>query len=205
MVDDATRKTLSGIPLLRTKAGPRDKDLWPSRLKEEYQALIKYVQNNKENDNDWFRLESNKDGTRWFGKCWYIHELLKYEFDVEFDVCTQAIPEMSVERGSKYTDTLFPRSYREVNNTSCQKIPVTYPTTAPEIALPSLDGKTAKMYRGGKICMTDHFKPLWARNVPKFGIAHAMALGLGPWLAVEIPDLIQKGVLKHKDDAQTKS
>ena len=59
------------------------------------------------------------------GKCWYIHDLLKYEFDVEFD------------------------------------IPVTYPTTAPEIALPELDGKTAKMYRGGKICMTDHFKPLW--------------------------------------------
>ncbi|KAG0412280.1 hypothetical protein HPB47_010571 [Ixodes persulcatus] len=85
MVDDATRRTLSGIPLLKTKAGPRDKDLWPSRLKEEYQSLIKYVQNNKENDNDWFRLESNKDGTRWFGKCWYIHELLKYEFEVEFD------------------------------------------------------------------------------------------------------------------------
>ena len=34
------------------------------------------------------------------------------------------------------------------------------------------------MYRGGKICLTDHFKPLWARNVPKFGIAHAMALGV---------------------------
>jgi ufm1-conjugating enzyme 1 len=55
---------------------------------------------------------------------------------------------------------------------------VTYPTTAPEIALPELDGKTAKMYRGGKICLSDHFKPLWARNVPKFGIAHAMALGV---------------------------
>ena len=26
--------------------------------------------------------------------------------------------------------------------------------------------------------MTDHFKPLWGRNPPKFGIAHAMALGL---------------------------
>ena len=25
------------------------------------------------------------------------------------------------------------------------------------------------MYRGGKICLTDHFKPLWGRNVPKFG------------------------------------
>lgn len=58
------------------------------------------------------------------------------------------------------------------------QIPVTYPATAPEIALPELDGKTAKMYRGGKICLTDHFKPLWARNVPKFGIAHAMALGV---------------------------
>ena len=32
--------------------------------------------------------------------------------------------------------------------------------------------------RGGKICLTDHFKPLWARNVPKFGIAHAIALGV---------------------------
>ena len=74
------------------------------------------------------RLESNKEGTRWFGKCWYVHELLKYEFDVEFD------------------------------------IPVTYPMTAPEIALPELDGKTAKMYRGGKICLSDHFKPLWGRE-----------------------------------------
>jgi ufm1-conjugating enzyme 1 len=40
MVDEATKKTLSSIPLLKTKAGPRDKDLWVQRLKEEYQALI---------------------------------------------------------------------------------------------------------------------------------------------------------------------
>jgi ufm1-conjugating enzyme 1 len=64
--------------------------------------------------------------------------------------------------------------------------------TAPEIAIPERDGKTAKMYRyvyllifmanlsfsGGKICMTDHFQPLWAQNVPRFGIAHALALGV---------------------------
>lgn len=31
------------------------------------------------------------------------------------------------------------------------------------------------------------------------GIAHAMALGLGPWLAVEIPDLIDKGVITYKE------
>lgn len=44
------------------------------------------MKNNKEQDNDWFRLESNKEGTKWFGKCWYIQDLLKYEFEIEFDV-----------------------------------------------------------------------------------------------------------------------
>ena len=71
--------------------------------------FLRYITNNKEADNDWFRLESNKEGTRWFGKCWHYHNQLKYEFDVEFD------------------------------------IPVTYPMTSPEIALPELDGKTAKV------------------------------------------------------------
>ncbi|KAI1285999.1 Ubiquitin-fold modifier-conjugating enzyme 1 [Halotydeus destructor] len=166
MVDAVTKKTLSSIPLLKTKAGPRDKELWPQRLKEELISLIAYVKINKENDNDWFRLESNKEGTKWFGKVWCIHNLLKYEFDIEFD------------------------------------IPVTYPTTSPELALPELDGKTAKMFRGGKICLSDHFKPLWARNVGKFGLAHAMSLGMGPWLAVEIPDLIEKGLVVHKEKTQ---
>lgn len=166
MADEATRKAVSQIPLLKTNAGPRDRALWPQRLKEEYQALIRFVEQNKTADNDWFRLESNPDGTRWTGTCWFIHELLRYEFRVEFD------------------------------------IPVTYPDTAPEVAVPELDGKTAKMYRGGKICLTEHFAPLWARNVPRFGLAHLMALGLGPWLAVEIPDLISKGIVVHKDRAR---
>ncbi|KAG8387001.1 hypothetical protein BUALT_Bualt03G0207400 [Buddleja alternifolia] len=68
---------------------------------------------NKSNDKDWFRVTTvNPEGTRWTGKCWYIHNLLKYEFDLQFD------------------------------------IPVTYPSTTPEIELPHLDGKTQKMYRG---------------------------------------------------------
>ena len=58
------------------------------------------------------------------------------------------------------------------------QMPVTYPSTAPEIQLPELEGKTSKMYRGGKICLTIHFNPLWSRNVPRFGIAHALALGV---------------------------
>ena len=61
-------------------------------------------------------------------------------------------------------------------------------------------GKTAKMYRGGKICLTIHFKPLWAKNAPHFGIAHALCLGLGPWMAAEIPHLVDTGVIRHKDD-----
>ncbi|MED6255268.1 Ubiquitin-fold modifier-conjugating enzyme 1, partial [Ataeniobius toweri] len=163
MADEATRRAVSQIPLLKTHAGPRERALWPQRLKEEYQALIRFVEQNKAADNDWFRLESNPEGTRWTGTCWFVHQLLRYEFRVEFD------------------------------------IPVTYPETAPEVAVPELDGKTAKMFRGGKICLTEHFAPLWARNVPRFGIAHLMALGLAPWLAVEIPDLISKGHVVHKE------
>lgn len=41
MVDEATKRTLAQIPLLKTKAGPRDGELWVTRLKEEYQSLIK--------------------------------------------------------------------------------------------------------------------------------------------------------------------
>uniref|UniRef100_A0A8C6YZJ3 Ubiquitin-fold modifier-conjugating enzyme 1 n=1 Tax=Nothoprocta perdicaria TaxID=30464 RepID=A0A8C6YZJ3_NOTPE len=152
----------------QTPGTPRDKGGKPRGFNGAGGQTLGYVENNKSADNDWFRLESNKEGTRWFGKCWYIHDLLKYEFAIEFD------------------------------------IPVTYPGTAPEIAIPELDGKTAKMYSPservrGKICLDEHFRPLWARNVPKFGLAHLMALGLGPWLAVEIPDLIAKGLVQHKD------
>ena len=78
------------------------------------------------------------------------------------------------------------------------EIPVTYPQTAIELQLPELDGKTSKMYRGGKICLTVHFKPLWAKNAPKFGIAHALCLGLAPWMAAEIPHLVDTGVVVHK-------
>lgn len=53
-----------------------------------------------------------------------------------------------------------------------------------DIELPELEGKTAKMYKGGKICQTVHFHPLWSRNVPHFGIAHALALSVRLFLLV---------------------
>ena len=172
-ISPVTKTILSKIPLLTVKAGycyvvlfasyrPRDGDQWIARLKEEYSRLIEYISINKKMDSDWFRIESNKTGNRWTGKCWYFQDNVKYEFDLQFE------------------------------------IPITYPMTPIEIELPELDGKTAKMYRGGKICLTIHFKPLWAKNAPHFGIAHALALGLAPWLAAEIPHLVSSGVLTDK-------
>jgi len=75
------------------------------------------------------------------------------------------------------------------------EVPAAYPNAPIELELPELDGKTAKMYRGGKICLDIHFAPLWSKNTPKFGIAHALALALGPWLAAEIPYLVDEGVI----------
>ena len=115
---------------------------------------MQYVEINKENDRDFFEISCNDNGTRWTGKAWFVYKLLRYEFDLQFE------------------------------------IPVTYPATCPEIELPELDGKTAKMFRGGKICLEGHFKQLWGRNTPKFGVAHALAMGLGPWLAAEVPNLV---------------
>ena len=56
------------------------------RLKEEYLALIKYIEINKKEENDWFIIESDKDGLKWTGKCWSIYEMAKYEFAFEFEV-----------------------------------------------------------------------------------------------------------------------
>jgi ufm1-conjugating enzyme 1 len=43
--------------------------------------------------------------------------------------------------------------------------------------------------------LTIHFKPLWAKNAPHFGVAHALCLGLAPWLAAEVPSLVERGVI----------
>lgn len=39
-IDDDTKRTVQKIPLLATRAGPRDGENWTKRLKEEYLALI---------------------------------------------------------------------------------------------------------------------------------------------------------------------
>jgi len=51
---------VAAIPMLKTNAGPRDTENWGTRVKEEYIALIQYIKQNKDRDNDWFKLESNR-------------------------------------------------------------------------------------------------------------------------------------------------
>jgi ufm1-conjugating enzyme 1 len=81
--------------------------------------------------NEWFTIESNKTGTRWTGKVWYVHELLRYEFDLEFELPV---------RSGRHSRT--PRRHMDPGSPVRQ---VTYPNVAPELALPELEGKTEKM------------------------------------------------------------
>eukprot|EP01138_Halocafeteria_seosinensis_P014348 gb/GECG01014649.1/.p1 GENE.gb/GECG01014649.1/~~gb/GECG01014649.1/.p1 ORF type:complete len:184 (+),score=24.62 gb/GECG01014649.1/:1-552(+) len=46
------------------------------------------------------------------------------------------------------------------------EIPSTYPTAPFEIIVPELDGKTVKMYKGGKICLSDHFFSALEKKCP---------------------------------------
>lgn len=40
-MEGVSKDIVQQIPLLKTNAGPRDKEKWITRLKEEYAALIK--------------------------------------------------------------------------------------------------------------------------------------------------------------------
>jgi ufm1-conjugating enzyme 1 len=83
------------------------------------------------------------------------------------------------------------------------ELPVSYPQAPFQIQIPSLDGKTVKSYRGGKICLSVHFEPLWKKNVPHFGIVHALQHGLAPWLASEVPSLVDRGIITHEQKSSS--
>merc|ERR1719240_2036996 len=85
MISNNLKSTVEKIPILSIQAGPKDSN-WIDRLKEEYTALIQYMKICKDEDNDWFKIQSNKEGTKWWGKVWLIHELVKYEYDIEFEI-----------------------------------------------------------------------------------------------------------------------
>lgn len=43
-----------------------------------------------------------------------------------------------------------------------------------------------------------HIRRWQAKNAPHFGIAHALCLGLAPWLAAEVPYLVESGAVRAK-------
>ena len=90
------------------------------------------------NDADWFSIKSSKDGLHWNGRCWYIHELLRYEFEFEFEVCNVSPRVCGAEDGNAYHHLLRALLMHH----QCNQVPATYPVTAPEIQIPELDGKT---------------------------------------------------------------
>jgi len=53
------------LPLLKTNAGPGNAEKWKERLKEEYKVLIEYIKINKAQDNEWFKIGSNKEGIKY--------------------------------------------------------------------------------------------------------------------------------------------
>ena len=61
---EEVKSVIERIPLLKTEAGPKDGEKWIERLKEEYLALIQYIKINKQEDNEWFHIESNKEGIK---------------------------------------------------------------------------------------------------------------------------------------------
>ena len=62
---EASTGVADKLPLLKTNAGPTSAEGWKDRLKEEYKVLIEYIKMNKAQDNEWFKIESNKDGTKY--------------------------------------------------------------------------------------------------------------------------------------------
>eukprot|EP00892_Ulva_mutabilis_P002463 jgi/Ulvmu1/12217/UM086_0007.1 len=79
------RPSMHKIPQLKVDARPGSVH-WNSRLKEELSALVQYIRNCKADASDWFSIYPSQDGLRWHGKCWHVYNLLRYEFDFEFEL-----------------------------------------------------------------------------------------------------------------------
>ena len=74
------------LPTFTTNLGPNDPK-WAERLREELVALVGYVEDAAEDDKDWFDVQPvDEKGLKWEGSCWFLHEMKKYEFIVNFEI-----------------------------------------------------------------------------------------------------------------------
>jgi len=156
------------------------------------QALIQYVQMNKAKDNDWFQLApANAEGTTWKGKCWYVYNLLRYEFDLRFDIPVTYPP----PRPSSSSRSSTGRPPRYTRGRQCNRHVSSLSELCRSLSRMSLPCLTAQhrevttslfflvlqMYRGGKICLSHSLQaPMGKEQVSP---CSWVALRLSPWLA----------------------
>jgi ufm1-conjugating enzyme 1 len=97
----------------KSNATPRsDAKQWAERLKEEYRALIAYIEEGKRGNTDWFRIEAVDDaGLQWRGRCWHVHEYVRYEFDVAFEL-PSAYPKSPPDIRLPQLDGMTPKMYK---------------------------------------------------------------------------------------------
>lgn len=48
--------------------------------------LVQYIRSCKDDGNDWFTIAPSQNGLNWQGKCWWVCNLLRYEFDFSFEL-----------------------------------------------------------------------------------------------------------------------
>lgn len=58
------------------------------------EALLEYVEKLKASEEDFFTIESDDLGTKWFGKCWifHFHQKREFAFEIEIPVMRFIVP-----------------------------------------------------------------------------------------------------------------
>jgi hypothetical protein len=134
-----------------------------------------YVQNNKDADADWFRVESDATGLQyaphpypWGHASWRLTDVCVLGGRGPAGMCTSCC-------GTSFVSSLryvplylcfrlpLSLSLRRLRVRGGGQIPATYPAAPPALRLPELDGKTAKMYRCADVTRTYHHRPRLAK------------------------------------------
>ncbi|RXH71524.1 hypothetical protein DVH24_018879 [Malus domestica] len=117
-------------------------------------SRFEYTQMNKSNDNDWFRISAaNPKGTRWTGKCWYVYTSSSTS-SISSSISPSPTPPPHLN-SSSLTRRQDPKGRPYFDFTIFPLPPFLFS-----------DCNLSPLISG-----------------PRFGMAHALCLGLAPWLA----------------------
>ena len=220
-IDDATKATMSKLPLCTIKAGPRDGEDWIKRVKEEYKALIQVRPPvTRARRRPCSRAAAAPPPRAVPASQQGGGQRVVYDRGGEQDrhavagqgVDLPRLDQVRVRPGVRHSRELPERGARAraagARRQDREDVPRRQGARRRHrcccgrrcCAPPARTRPRSPPPPPAQICLDSHFRPLWARNEPRFGIAHAMALGMGPWLAVEIPSLVALGRIKPADE-----